>query len=83
MLIHILKSAETTTAKEKEQLAKLDKYQKKYLSGLCCGACDHPLDRVGCGTVYNDNACDEQTRIARREKALLKYKPRLNRRKKK
>lgn len=79
-LLCILRAPATTTEKEKEQITKLDKYQKKYLSRLCCGLCDHTLDKIGCGAVYAP-ACEETVRIERRERALKQYKPRLNRRK--
>ena len=78
-MIHILRAPKTTTTAEREQLSVLDKYQKRYLSRKCCGACDHPLDQVGCGSFYE--ACDEQVRIDRRNNALSNYKPRVNRRK--
>jgi hypothetical protein len=80
-MIHILRAPKTTTDKEKAQLESLDKYQKKYLSNRCCGACEKPLDQVGCGSFYE--ACPEQTRIERRSNCLEQYKPRPNVRKNK
>lgn len=77
-MLHILRAPETTTKRESEQLEKLDKYQKRYLSKRCCGLCDHPLDQIGCGSFYE--ACPEQTRIDRRDNCLQKYNPRRRRR---
>jgi len=81
-LIHILRAEETTTAKEKEQLATLDKHQKKYLSRRFCWGCEWPLDNAGCGAYGGMSACPESSRIERRERCLAEYKPRYNRRKK-
>lgn len=77
--MHILRAPETTTSEERDQIARLDKYQKKYLAARCCALCDHGLDRVGCGSFYE--ACPESARIARREKCLGDYKPRISTRK--
>ena len=81
MSSHILRAPETTTEAEKEQLDKLDKYQKKYLSRMCCGLCDLQLNQIGCGSFYKP--CSESLRIERRAKCLKEYKPRLYARKKK
>lgn len=77
--IHILRPPTTTTEQEREQLGNLDRYQKRYLSRRVCGLCELPLDRVGCGAVYE--ACSEVTRLRRRRLCLKKYRPRPQRRK--
>ena len=77
-MIHANYNPETTTEREAEQLAKLDKYQKRYLSHRRCGLCEHPLDHKGCGSHYE--ACPEGVRIERRRNCLRGYKPRKARR---
>lgn len=82
MYIHILRAPETTTEAEKEQLAGLDKYERRYLSRRVCGLCEWPLSEVGCGAYLPGpdceavEACEEQLRIDRRERCLKEYKPR-------
>ena len=85
MSVHIYRAAETTTEAETEQLAALDKYQRRYLSRRSCMACEWPLDRPGCGTYgeYPANPCAEDGRIDRRARCLEEYKPRGSRRGKK
>lgn len=77
--IHILRAPYTATAAEREQLAALDKYQRRYLSRRVCALCEHRLDHVGCGACLGP-PCDEATRVFRRAQCLKQYKPRLNRR---
>ncbi len=79
-MIHILRPPKTTIDKEKEQLASLDKYQRRYLKKWCCGLCEISFNNAGCGSPYE--ACPEEIRIQRREKCLKGYKPRVKRRKK-
>ncbi len=68
---------------EKEQLASLDKHQRRYLKNFCCGACEFPFLEEGCGSRWqaDGSGCSEEVRIRRRENCLKGYKPRLNRRK--
>lgn len=80
-LIHILTAPPTTIEQETKQLDQFDKYQKKYLSRRCCGLCELPLDRIGCG-AHLVPACEEKIRIKRRKQCLKEFKPRLNMRKK-
>ena len=85
MTIHILRAARVPCDSEKELLAGLDKYQRKYLSRHCCGLCDKQLSQPGCGAYGvwppEDYACKEDVRIDRIKRCLSEYKPRLNRRK--
>jgi len=59
---------------EKEQLKRLTRNEKKFLSRRVCALCEHPLDREGCSAIYGH--CSEETRLRRREKCLATYKPR-------
>lgn len=77
--VHILRPLATTTAREREQIAALDRYERRYLAMRECAWCDQPMDRPGCGAIYE--ACPEQVRINRRKRCLDEYQPRLNRRK--
>lgn len=79
MNLHILRPPKTTTLREKLQLQALDKYQRQYLKRFACALCEHPLIQTGCGSFYE--ACQEQTRITRRQNCLANYQPRPNRRK--
>lgn len=67
-------------ASEREQLAALDKHQRRYLSRRLCAWCELPLDRAGCGNRFGDE-CPEVTRVRRRARCLSEYKPRPSRRK--
>lgn len=80
MNIHILRCKPTTTAAEKQQLAALDKYQRRYLKQFACYGCDHSLNAPGCGTFFGE-ACTETSRINRRNACLAGYKARPGRRK--
>ena len=80
-MLHILRPPATKTDEEKGQLAKLDKYQRRYLKKFCCGLCDFSIDAAGCGSHWE--ACPEEVRINRRAKCLENYKPRPERRLKK
>lgn len=52
----------------------LTKNERRYLSRRACAWCDMPLNREGCGAIYE--RCSEETRKARRKKCLAEYKPR-------
>lgn len=65
--------------REREQLAGLGRYQRRYLARRVCGLCELPLDRAGCGGIYE--ACPEDVRIERRRRCLDEYRPRPQRRK--
>lgn len=59
---------------EKEQLASLNRNEKRFLSRRECALCGMPLNKPGCGAIYGQ--CDEETRIERRKRCLETYKPR-------
>lgn len=74
MGLHILFSPETTTEREREQLAGLTKNERRYLSRRGCGGCMRPLHPPGCGDFWI--ACKEEAQIERRRKCLAAYRPR-------
>lgn len=55
----------------------LTKNQRRFLSRRVCALCDMPLDRDGCGAIFQQ--CSEQVRKDRRERCLATYKPRTRR----
>jgi hypothetical protein len=64
---------------DEEQLKRLNKLERRFLSRRCCAGCDHPLDRTGCGTYGGMPPCTWRGRLRRRRNCLKTYKPRQRR----
>jgi len=60
--------------KKRCDLDGLTKKQKEYLSRFSCAWCDQPLNKLGCGAIFDGCSCEE--RVQKRSNCLKNYKER-------
>lgn len=59
-----------------DELRKLTKHEKRFLSRRICALCEIPLSRDCCGAIFHGANCTPDSRTKRREACLATYKPR-------